>query len=124
MFYFLKKTILYSQPILVGRQIGGEQKNGGGYLEIVNVSNRTIKINYEIRDVDAHVISHGYANVEPGRRLGGSALIGGTEMRHLMYCKIWFRGYKKEIRASFIMKTIEGSPGNETITPVYAVSLS
>ena len=119
-----KETILYSQPIIVGRRIGGEQKNGGGYLEIVNVSNRPIEINLEISDLTGQVIAEGCDNVEPGRRCSLSALIGGMEMRSIMYSKIRFMGDEKEIRASFIMMTVEGSPGNETITPVYSVSLS
>lgn len=115
------ETVLYSQPIIVGRRLGSERKDGGGYLLVVNVSNRMIEVNFEIRDMNGDIISEGMENLDPGKIGSISALSAGMASRSRMYGKVWFLGSEAEIRSSFIMQTVEGPPGSETIAPVYNV---
>lgn len=121
-----KKIVLFSQPIIVGKNIGSEQQNGSGSLLIANVTDRNILVNHEIYNTDGTIITEGYDTIHPHKISSSNSLVGGQDINRWMYCKIWFEGCADDIRASFVMSIMEngGSPGNEIFIPAYSVIFS
>lgn len=118
-------TTLYSQPIIACKQhSGGEIDNGQGYLLVANISNREKVITFTGYNMDGQETCLGSLSVNPGKIEAVNTLVGGSDSNKYMYYKISFKGSPKDIRASFIMQTVEGPPGSEVFTPVYAVTLS
>lgn len=118
-------TVLYSQPIIAcKRASGGGIENGQGVLVIANVSKRTIKVEFERYNRIGSPMAQGSLTIEPRTIDDTNSLVGGDYNNIHMYYKIWFKGSPKDIRASFIMQTVEGDPGSEVFTPLYAVSFS
>ena len=118
-----REIVLWSQPIITGRTTGNELKNGMGSLLVANLSNRSIVINFEFYDRNGAVCSGGNSTVAPGCIDVCNTLNATIESRKYMYCKLWFSGFRRDISASLIMSTVEGSPGSEVETPVYSVAL-
>ena len=119
-----KKVVLWSQPIITGRSIGNDLKNGMGSLMVANIGKRSIEVHHEFFDSEGASLASGYNTVAPGKVAVTNCLNATVDSRKYMYCKLWFNGSKREIRASLIMSTVEGPPGSETETPVYGMTLS
>jgi hypothetical protein len=116
-------VVLWSQPIIAGRTVQNELRNGMGTLLVANLSKRSIVVNYEFYDRNGSISSEGQSTVTPGHIDVCNNMNAGDESRKYMYCKLWFNGSRQEISASLIMSMVEGPAGSETETPVYSVEL-
>lgn len=120
-----RKVVLWSQPIITGiRGIGTDVENGEATLLVANVGKRSIKVHHETYDKNGDIFADGYQTVSAGTIAVLNAMNGTISSRAWAYCKLWFNGRKREIRASLIMSTVQGPAGSETITPVYGMPLS